>query len=164
MSKTKITNLMKELPLQSSDTCDNCLLLKQFLAGDLADKEGSPPLAILRKGCADCNKFNGKGIYKADLVLDALKAKQDIKRHNENISQYYGKGRQPRIAIEKGLHIHKLHDEHGMNAEKISRLMGISHTTIRKILQMSMFDIQDMISADLEKKALKKQRREQNKK
>lgn len=162
MPKTKITRSMKAVPLQSTVICDDCLTMKLFLANLLADKEGNPPLAILRKECADCKKFNGKGIYKADLSVDNQLLKQKAKNRDENISQYYGKGRHPRIAIEKGLHIHKLHDEYGMSAEKISRLIGISHTTVGKILKMSIPEIKAMIAVDRERKEQKKRRRNDN--
>lgn len=126
---TKITDRMKDTPLQSSSKCDGCKHYQAYKDGVLSNSDGDPPIAIMRKNCADC-----KDIYKFDALLryDELRAKDTrrkppTKQKGSNKARLYGDI------------IRELHTE-GLSAKKIAEKIGtdkIHYKTVEGILNGS---------------------------
>ena len=113
------------------DYCLKCfnmerLLNKRKQGIDITEKE----LQDIRFICARCRSFDNSGIYKADAILTSLEMHEKL---NE-LSKKRNVGKKPVREKQYGTAIRNLRAE-GKTIRQIAEVLGISKTTVQKILK-----------------------------
>lgn len=82
----------------------------------------------MRFSCASCRSFGKTGIYKADAIMSALELHQQSQFKNKNI------GKKPTRKKQYGTAIKNLREQ-GKTIREIAEILGISKTTVHKIIK-----------------------------
>lgn len=115
--------VIEDTPLQNvREYCNACddmgNILENLKNGNLTQED----LIYIRKKCMYC-KFQKKGIYKADAIINLLEKRPFMPN----------KGRKPTKVKQYGETVKNLRGE-GHTVREIAKIVGISTTTVQKIL------------------------------
>lgn len=113
------------------DYCMKCSNMTQLLEKrrqkiELTEKE----IDEIRFICARCRNFFDSGIYKADAILTSLELHEQLNR----LSYKRNVGKKPIRQKQYGTAIKNLRAE-GKTIREIAAILGISKTTVQKILK-----------------------------